>query len=388
MDNRKETILIVDDERLNLNVLVNLLEDYDTLVAKTGEQALKRVRIKPTPDLILLDIMMPGMDGYQVLQRLQADEDLRSIPVIFITAMGEINDETKGLELGAVDYITKPISPAIVKARVKTHLTLKRGLDIQKDQNQRLLQLNDELVDKNQQLIDLNQIKNKFLGIAAHDLRNPLAVIIGMSQLIAKKTLDENKREHFLTSIYRTSRQMLNLVNDLLDVAIIESGKFDLHIETADLQVVIKERLELLDWVASKKMIKLHAQFDAALVFQFDSNRIGQVIDNLLSNAIKFSPPHTSVFINCVINNGNVDILIKDNGQGIPENEQDSLFGTFAKTSVRPTDGEKSTGLGLAIVKKIVEAHQGSIKVQSTMGEGSTFVVTLPVAIDNQYNKL
>ncbi|MBF0136198.1 MAG: diguanylate cyclase [Magnetococcus sp. DMHC-1] len=159
MTTGKETLLVVDDERLNLNVLKDLLEpDYDLLLAKSGEQALQRVLSTPPPDLILLDIMMPGIDGYQVLQRLKADPVLQEIPVIFITAMGEIEDETKGLAMGAVDYITKPISPSIVQARIKTHLALRRSLVAQQDLNKEMRQLNAQLEEKNNQLLELNTI--------------------------------------------------------------------------------------------------------------------------------------------------------------------------------------------------------------------------------------
>lgn len=159
MTEKRDSILIVDDERLNINILKDLLEtDYDIMIAKTGEQALKRAISTMPPDLILLDIMMPGMDGYQVLRRLKSDNSTCDIPVIFITAMSETVDETRGLELGAVDYITKPISPAIVKARVNTHLALTHSLEIQKQQNGKLAILNDELVDKNNNLLELNKI--------------------------------------------------------------------------------------------------------------------------------------------------------------------------------------------------------------------------------------
>jgi putative two-component system response regulator len=137
MSDFRQRILVVDDERLNINVLVDLLKaDHKIMVAKNGEQALRRALSDPPPDLILLDIIMPGMDGYQVCKRLKADERTRDIPVIFVTAMGDVHDETKGLEIGAVDYITKPISPPIVKARVRTHLTLRRAREFLKHQNQ------------------------------------------------------------------------------------------------------------------------------------------------------------------------------------------------------------------------------------------------------------
>ncbi|MBF0233236.1 MAG: diguanylate cyclase [Desulfamplus sp.] len=166
MVQRRDTILIVDDERFNLNVLQDLLEpDYDIMVAKSGSQALKRASANPPPDLILLDIMMPGMDGYEVIERLKTDNTTRDIPVIFITAMGEATDEAKGLDLGAVDYITKPLSPPVVQARVRTQLKLKWSLERERQLNRKLSQLNDVLADKNEKLHELNEMFKNMASI-------------------------------------------------------------------------------------------------------------------------------------------------------------------------------------------------------------------------------
>jgi len=157
MGKRKDTILIVDDERFNINVLQDLLaSDYHIMVAKNGVQALKRAAATPPPDLILLDIMMPAMDGYEVIERLKSDHITKEIPVIFITAMGESTDEAKGLELGAADYITKPFSPPVVLARIRTQLRLKWSLERERQLNRKLSQLNDTLADKNEKLHELN----------------------------------------------------------------------------------------------------------------------------------------------------------------------------------------------------------------------------------------
>ena len=379
MAGKRETILMVDDERYNINVLIDLLDDYEILVAKNGEQALNRVRLKPLPDLILLDIMMPGMDGYQVCTRLKADAETRDIPVIFVTAMNETEDEAKGFLLGAVDYIVKPFSPTIVKARVKSYLALKNSMENEKILNQQLLSLNDQLVDKNNELLDLNELKNKFLGIAAHDLRNPLAGIMGMASLLLYKPADEVRRQHFLESIHITSKQMSTLLNDLLDVLMIESGKLKLNLNEFELTAILNDRVILANWTAKEKNIQIETHYEAQPVLLLDDARINQVIDNLLSNAIKFSERGTTIVISCGIDSQYAVVQVKDQGPGIPDHEHDQLFGTFQKTSVKPTGNERSTGLGLAIVKKIIEVHGGEIKVESKVGEGSTFIVKLPL---------
>lgn len=357
MTQKRETILIVDDERFNINVLKDLLDpEYDTMIARNGELALKRIRSGTLPDLILLDIMMPEMDGYEVCRQLKEDETTRSIPIIFVTAMNNIGDEMKGFELGAVDYITKPISPPVVLARIKTHLTLKRVLEVQKE---------------------LNKLKNKFLGIAAHDLRNPLTVILGLSNLMMKKALPEEKKTKFVETINRVSNQMLRLVNDLLDVSVIESGRFDLRLEMFSLSTLAAERVELIIDSAERKGIKLISDLPEIPETLLDADRIGQVVDNMLTNAIKFSNTGTIVYLTTREIDGCVEMAVTDQGPGIPKEEIGHLFCSFQKLSVQPTGGEISTGLGLSIVKKIVDAHKGNIHVESEVGKGTTFTVSL-----------
>jgi response regulator RpfG family c-di-GMP phosphodiesterase len=245
MTEQNQKILVVDDERFNINVLVDLLKpSYKMMAVKNGEQALKATRSADPPDLILLDIMMPEMDGYEVCRRLKADETTRDIPVIFVTAMGDVQDETKGLEMGAVDYITKPISPPIVSARVRTHLTLK--------------QKRDELAEMAEHLEHLNREKNKMLGMAAHDLRNPLSSISGFSEILLSGDLGPVIEEHkeFLSIIHSQARYMLQLVNDLLDVSVIEAGKLELHRETASLTAMAEERIRIHKISADKKEMR------------------------------------------------------------------------------------------------------------------------------------
>ena len=367
MTKNRQTILIVDDERFNINVLKGLLDaDYDTMVARNGVQALERVKSATLPDLILLDIMMPQMDGYAVCQRLKEAEATREIPVIFVTSMAEVGDETKGFKLGAVDYITKPVSPPVVLARVKTHLALKQSLQVQKD---------------------LNTLKNKFLGIAAHDLRNPLTSILGLSELMMKIPLSEEKKTRFVATIHRVSNQMLRLVNDLLDVSVIESGRFDLRLEKHSLSQLAAERAELVADSARNKGIELTMDLPEITETLFDTDRIGQVVDNMLSNAIKFSQSGTTIHLASRETGGWVEVAVTDQGPGIPEEEFGNLFGAFKKLSVQPTGGEKSIGLGLSIVKKIVDAHGGDIRVESAVGKGTTFTVSLLIKAGHGSNQ-
>ncbi len=230
-----------------------------------------------------------------------------------------------------------------------------------------------------ERLKELNKLKDTYLGIAAHDLRNPLSSIRGMSQMLVEMELDDGTKRSFLESIYRVSNQMLTLVNDLLDVSVIESGKFDLRLTEENLSKLAKERAELVAGSAEKKQIKLTTDLQEVSNGLFDPDRMRQVIDNLLTNAIKFSPAGTTVDLACRQTKQTLEISVADQGPGIPSEDIDKLFGTFQKLSVQPTAGEKSTGLGLSIVKQIVNAHGGEITVDSKVGKGSVFTVRIPV---------
>ncbi len=230
-----------------------------------------------------------------------------------------------------------------------------------------------------ERLKELNKLKDTYLGIAAHDLRNPLSSIRGMSQMLVEMELDDGTKRSFLESIYRVSNQMLTLVNDLLDVSVIESGKFDLRLTEENLSKLAKERTELVAGSAEKKQIKLTTDLQEVSNSLFDPDRMRQVIDNLLTNAIKFSPAGTTVDVACRQTKQTLEISVADQGPGIPSEDIDKLFGTFQKLSVQPTAGEKSTGLGLSIVKQIVNAHGGEITVDSKVGKGSVFTVRIPI---------
>jgi len=234
-----------------------------------------------------------------------------------------------------------------------------------------------------QRLTELNELKDQHLGIAAHDLRNPLSSIRGMSQMLVEMELDENTQTSFLQSIYRVSDQMLTLVDNLLDVAVIESGRFDLKITEENISSLVGERIELMAKNAERKEIRLIADLQKVTDSLFDADRMRQVVDNLLSNAIKFSPSGSVVNVACGQAGRILDITVTDQGPGIPSEDLDRLFDSFEKLSAQPTGGEKSTGLGLSIVKSIVDAHGGEIEVDSEVGRGTTFIVHLPVESAN-----
>ena len=237
--------------------------------------------------------------------------------------------------------------------------------------------------DAEKNLVELNQLKNKFLGMAAHDLRNPLTSIRGFSEILLDGELGpiSEEQKEFLGIINTTSNEMLTLLNDLLDISVIESGKLDLQRTMGSLNKIITDRIRINEVIAEKKDMTIHADLDETPELLFDPNRITQVFDNIVSNAIKFSPSGTTVFVTMKKSGNNIKVSVRDEGPGISEEDQSQLFGEFQRLSATPTGGEKSTGLGLSIVKKMVEAHNGTLTVESVVGSGATFSFELPLEI-------
>ncbi len=363
-----QKILIVDDTPANIDVLDLFLEKegYKISIAQSGESALD-LAARISPDLILLDVMMPGIDGFETCLSLKSSEKTKDIPIIFITARNEPADIVKGFSVGGVDYITKPFSQEEVCARIYLHLKLKT--------------LMADLEAKNKKLAELNDLKNKFLGMASHDLRNPISTIQGFSKIMLDHgdTLAEVDKREFLQSIHKVSNDMLTLLGDLLNISTIESGNLDLQIQPDSLVKLVEERVRMYQVMAERKNIATHLDIEEIADFSFDANRISQVIDNLLSNAIKFSPPGKDIYIWLGKNKGQAKFSVRDQGPGISPEDQDKLFKHFQKLKARPTADESSHGLGLAIAKKMVEAHEGKITVESHSGSGATFSFEIPL---------
>ncbi len=248
--------------------------------------------------------------------------------------------------------------------------------------NNELVNIQRELAKKNRELDELNKLKNQFLGIAAHDLRNPLGVVLGYSELLLDDDYQHSPEENreMLSSIHQTGKFMLSLVNDLLDIANIESGKLELNISEQDFNRVVRETLKGSEIFAKAKSMKLLFHPSSfPLEVRMDRPKIEQVIGNLVSNAIKYSFPGSTIELSLERIGDYARFVVRDHGQGIREEELAKLFKPFQKASSKSTAGEKSTGLGLSIVKKIVEAHQGESGVTSQLGEGSAFFFTLPL---------
>jgi signal transduction histidine kinase len=241
-----------------------------------------------------------------------------------------------------------------------------------------------DLAKSNAELGHLNRQKNELLGIAAHDLRNPLQVILTYSQFLIDEAAGSLDPEHleFVRTIHSSSRFMLHLVDDLLDVARIEAGTLELDLETVDLGGLVERNVALNRVLAEPKGTRIELSREGRLEMELDPAKIEQVLNNLIGNAVKYSPPGSTVEVRLSAGEDGVSVAVRDQGEGIPAEELDRLFHPFRTGSARSTAGEKSTGLGLAIVKKIVEGHRGTIRVEPAEGGGSVFQVFLPARVE------
>jgi two-component system sensor histidine kinase/response regulator len=363
-------ILVVDDVPRNIHVVSSALRGagYQVISAASGERALRSAR-NPAPDLVLLDLLMPEMDGFEVCRRLKADPGTSHIPIIFLTGAAETSQIVKGLQVGAVDYVTKPFNLPELLARVRTHLELKHSREILERTAQRLRELDNE--------------KNEFLGIAAHDLKNPICSFVGLAEyVLSSPNLGRAEVEEISRDILSESRRLLQLVQNLLDVNAIERGQLNLQFGAHDLAEVARSVTHNFQLKAESKKQTLALDLPESPVLAWvDRSLTVQVLDNLISNAIKFSPVGKTIRMSVQRTEDGILCEVQDEGPGLSGEDQKRLFGKFARLSARPTGGENSTGLGLSIVKKIVEAMKGAVWCESESGRGAKFVIKLPPAL-------
>ena len=363
-DQARQKILVVDDDRANARIVARILQQagYGVIEASSGEEAVA-LYDHARPDLVLLDVVMPGMSGFDTCRTLRAKHGHTLAPVIFVTATSETDGVVEGLAAGGVDYFTKPVHPREALARIRTHL-----------QNRLLQEQQRRLVD---QLMTANKAKNRLLGMVAHDLRNPIASITGLTEFLIEDAAAgriQPEQLDLINCIHDASQTMLQLVNELLDISVIESGELRIKPAAVNLRGLIEDSVTLNRINAAKKGTQIELQFESLPpAIEVDGPKIRQVIDNLISNAIKFSPPGSLVRVEAAAGSGRCTVAVIDNGPGIPQSEQHKLFKEFGRTSVSPTAGEKSTGMGLAICRRIIEAHGGEISAENRPAGGSIF---------------
>lgn len=364
----KQTVLIVDDRPENIRVLdVILRPHYEVKAALDGEKALAIARSTDPPDLILLDIAMPVMDGYEVCRVLKEDAGTADIPVIFVTAKSGVEDERKGFDVGAVDYITKPITPTLVLARVKTHLKLQTQ--------------NIQLLDNYKRLRELEDVRDSLVHMIIHDLRSPLMAVLGYLEMLEtyeKDNLTDRGKKYVKSA--RVSTETLNrMISSVLDVSRMESGSLTLALTEFDLAQVAREVLAKLESLKGNREIVLELP-ERSVLLVADQGIVSRVIENLLGNAFKFTPTEGRICLTVNSNGDHVRFVVKNTGEVIPAEYHRKIFEKFGQVESNQRGRNYSTGLGLAFCKLAVEAHGGQIGVTSEPAQGSAFWFELPAS--------
>lgn len=368
-------ILLVDDTQANLDVLCELLEreGYAISMAPNGEVALRIVK-RVKPDLILLDVMMPGLNGFEVCEHLKADEDTKNIPVIFITAETLTESVVSGFGVGGVDYILKPFREEEVLVRVDTHLQINHL-------SQALASNNDALRNANQEIQLATERKSRFLANITHELRTPMTAIIGFTEMALLREgdrLSERQRGN-LEKVIASSRRLADMVNELLDLSKIEAGHIDVEISQVNLH----------DWVTEccdtvRPLLKPNVELIVDVAedvgdIASDGKMLRQILMNLLGNAVKFTEAgHVRVQVGLDVDADGFVLSVSDTGPGIPADAIETIFDEFQQVP-GTAPKHKGTGLGLSITKSLIQLLGGSIGVESEWGKGTTFVVHLPV---------
>jgi len=383
----KTTIMVVDDQPNNLKVIASVLEnDYTLSFANNGFNALKIID-KVMPQLILLDVMMPVMDGFEVCRKLKSAEKTKEIPVIFLTAKTGIDDITTGFECGAVDYIAKPFNPREVKIRVENHLKLYHAQQEIMEKNRALLEAEELLQEKNSILEKMNVEKDKFFTIIAHDLRSPFNSILNLSEMILEGIRDKESYEEMETYanvMNQASNKAFNLLNNLLEWAQAQTGRVRFNPEWLNLSTEVNGISDLLLEQATSKSITLRQQVSPETTVFADKLMLQTILRNLIGNGIKFTHPGGEVSITGTETPQATVISITDNGIGMDETMLKNIF-TINKVAGRQgTAGESSTGLGLMLCKEFVGRHNGEITAESREAHGSTFSVSLPLPATSQ----
>ncbi|OQW93970.1 MAG: hybrid sensor histidine kinase/response regulator [Beggiatoa sp. IS2] len=379
----KDTLLVIDDIPENVKLLLNFLTNagFKVLIAQDGEEGIRTAEYV-CPDLILLDVMMPDVDGFEVCQILKSEPRTKDIPIIFMTALADTLNKIRGFELGAADYITKPFHQEEVLARVTAHLNLRRmqrqlqtEIDIRKGVEKSLQNTADLLTERTIELEKRNMELDAFAHTVAHDLKNPLSAIVGLAEMLVNDCTGHTSTLEKLKVIAHASQQMFNIIDAMLLLAGVSKKAKIEHLPLDMAQIVsqvLQQRLlqEIKEYQAE---IHLPDNWPSALGY---APWIEEVWANYLSNALKYGghPPHLE--LGADIQEGNmIRFWVRDNGIGLTPKAQAQLFTPFTRLHKNRAEGH---GLGLSIVQQIVEKLGGQVGVDSKHGQGSLFYFTLP----------
>ncbi|MGE5656908.1 MAG: response regulator [Actinomycetota bacterium] len=368
-------ILIVDDTPDNLRLLSEMLSKrgYSVRSAISGSAAFMAVNTK-LPDLILLDINMPHMNGYEVCNQLKANELTRDIPVLFLSAFNQAIDKVKAFQVGGLDYITKPFQVEEVLARVDTHLTLNRT-------KKELQQARAEALRALEQEKELHRLKSEFMSLVTHDFHTPLVSIQGFTSLLRQgcKTLPFETQHRYFNKIDALVAHLMYLLEQVLLIGKSEFGKLQCYPTIFNLESFCRELIDSLQIADDIPAIEFFYTSENNTV-ELDPTLLRQILINLLSNAIKYSPENSSICLTVQCQNDEIALIVQDRGIGIPTEEQTHLFQPFYRCS--NVKSVRGSGLGLAVVKTCIDAHNGSIQITSKVGQGTIVKVTLPQVLN------
>ncbi|RMF18610.1 MAG: hybrid sensor histidine kinase/response regulator [Candidatus Dadabacteria bacterium] len=419
------SVLVVEDSPTQAVQIAADIESggHDVTLAGSAEEARDLLLNEGAQvDIVVSDIVMPGEDGFELCTWINAQPQFEGLPVILLTALRERGDVVRGINAGADSFVTKPYSAEFLlnqidylvrnrRDRDQGHFdsmeinydgqvmtvtshprkivdlllsTYMNAIEINRElfeRNNELSRMRDQLEKTNRELASANEQKNEFLGMVVHDLRHPIGTIRGYASFLRDAVEHEDKEDalSLLDGVERSANRMLAIIEELLDVSAIESGKVKLRLTSVSIPALLQQTVELRRHDANTKGMQIHLSIlDEPDAIEGDWSKLMQVFDNLLSNAIKYSPRGSRIDVRVGSGPGAVAVEVQDQGPGIAASEQELLFQPFSRTSSVPTGGEASTGLGLAIVRKLVEAHGGTIGVESESGQGSLFRVVLP----------
>jgi signal transduction histidine kinase len=439
----KVNVLIVDDYYSSVNALTMMLEKkgYNVRNVLSGELALGSARENP-PDMILLKINIPDMDGYKVCEILKGEEKLRKIPVIFISTCNDTLDRDRVFDSGGVDYITMPFNYKEVLARVETQLRLQcmqQGFEVLENKvvkrNQQLEEitaelkefnviLGDEITERTKteealkeserqlrylleiqqkveeerkrlyEIAEYDRIKTEFFSNISHELRTPINVIFSALQIHELKLKDcscisANEYRYKYTKIMKQNCfRLLRLVNNLIDITKIDSGYFDINETNHNIVSLVEDiTLSVADYIEGKGLSLVFDTDVEEKTIACDPEKIERIIMNLLSNAIKFTPYGGSIMVNIEDGVENICLRVKDTGRGIPENKLNIIFERFVQVDKSLARDHEGSGIGLSLVKGLVELHGGTISVKSKVGYGTEFIIYIPCKLVDEHNE-
>jgi two-component system, sensor histidine kinase and response regulator len=358
------SVLVVDDTIENLRLLSDLLGEhgYDVRAVTSGRQALQSVAHDP-PDVVLLDITMPDMDGYEVCRSLRTLESSKDVPVIFLTALTDTADKVRAFDAGAVDYVTKPFQFAEVVARVRTHVTLRRAQAA--------------LAASYDRLRELERLRDDLVHMVVHDMRAPLSVLkVNLGLLKGPVAALEDDSRADLDGAIDSARALVQMANDLLDVSRLEAGRMPIESAPCDLARMVRDVRGALRTIDLERPIDVDA--DGAVTVSCDGSLVRRVVENLVGNALQHTPAGSRVSIQVASRPGRARVAVHDEGPGVPAEARERIFEKFGTVAARSERSYHSAGLGLAFCKLAIEAHGGTIAVEPRVPAGSTFWFELP----------